>query len=281
MGIIEDIKKDAIRSGAKIQTDVERELEAKLNQLFYLPKDIEGETEFVKQVMTRGQESQERSGLHGSAIIVSEDKFCYRQQVLSLFYKQLQGEQTTIGLKRIFEEGNAIHEKWQRLFIRGGYSLPEECDKTQFDEEHDLQYTPDILCTIDGVRMVGEIKSVNTMVFKRGNQHASGRKQLQLYMYLTGIHTGFVLQDDKNTQDFRVNIYRYDPKEIQPYITRLENIQHYKRRLIVHNKMVPRHKNCNSYTCKMAESCPMKDVCYKKKKELLPEAEEMLYLPFN
>ena len=47
-------------------------------------------------------------------------------QVLSLIYRQLQGEQLPVGLMRIFEEGNAIHEKWQRLFIRAGYSKAEE-----------------------------------------------------------------------------------------------------------------------------------------------------------
>lgn len=269
MGLLEDIKRDAVRTGAKIQTDEERELEAKLNRLFYLPKDIKNETKFVKQVMTRGQETQERKGLHASAIIVPETKFCYRQQVLSLFYKQLQGEQTPIGLMRVFEEGNAIHEKWQRLFIRGGYAKPEDCDRTQFDEEHDLQYTPDIICEIDGVLYVVEIKSVNTYVFKKQKPHASGRKQLQLYMYLTGIHQGIVLQEDKNTQEFRANIYRYKPEEIQPYITRLEEIQYHKGRLQTKNKLVKRHNNCTAYSCDIAKGCPMRDVCWKKSKDLL------------
>lgn len=269
MGLLEDIKRDAVRTGTKIQTDEERELEVKLNRLFYLPKDIKNETKFVKQVMTRGQETQERKGLHASAIIVPETKFCYRQQVLSLFYKQLQGEQTPIGLMRVFEEGNAIHEKWQRLFIRGGYAKPEDCDRTQFDEEHDLQYTPDIICEIDGVLYVVEIKSVNTYVFKKQKPHASGRKQLQLYMYLTGIHQGIVLQEDKNTQEFRANIYRYKPEEIQPYITRLEEIQYYKHRLETKGKLVKRYEKCTGYHCRIAESCPMRDVCYGKLRERL------------
>lgn len=117
--------------------------------------------------------------------------------------------------------------------------------------------------------MVGEIKSVNTFTFKKQKYHASGRKQLQLYMYLTGIHDGFVLCEDKNTQDIKVYLYKYDPTEIQPFITRLERIQQYKQRLTEKGKLVKRHEKCTGYTCKMAESCPMKDVCYKKSKELL------------
>lgn len=269
MTLMDAIKRDATQKGAKIQTSDEEKLEKKLNDLFYLEKDIPNETKFLKQVMTRGQETAERKGLHASAIIVSEDKFCYRQQVLSLFYKQLQGEQVSVNLRRIFAEGDAIHEKWQRLFVRGKYSKPEELDMTQFADDFDLSFTPDILCTIDGKRMVGEIKSVNTFTFKKQRYHASGRKQLQLYMYLTDIHDGFVLCEDKNTQDIRVYLYKYNPSEIQPYIARLERIQQYKQRLINDGRLVKRHELCTGYTCKMAEGCPMKDVCYKKSKEKL------------
>ena len=115
MGLLDDIKKEADTNRTKIQTSEEQEVEHILNSLHYLDKDIENELLFLKSVMTRGQESQERKGLHASAIIVSDDKFCYRQQVLSLFYKQLQGEQVPVNLKRIFTEGDAIHNVYFRF----------------------------------------------------------------------------------------------------------------------------------------------------------------------
>lgn len=281
MGILEDIKNDVKQTGAKLQTSEERDIEELLNNLFYLDKNIPEELKFLKSVMTRGAETTERKGLHASAVIVSDDKFCYRQQLLSLFYKQLQGEQTPIGLKRIFSEGDAIHEKWQRLFIRGGLCKPLDCDYSRFADEYDLSYTPDIICSLP-VDMklssvydesvpkepyVVEIKSVNTFTFKKQKYHASGRKQCQLYMYLTGIHKGIVLCDDKNTQEFKVYKYEYNPSEIAPYIRRLEQIQEHKERLINKHKMVERHSKCNGYNCKMAQSCPMREVCYKKSKE--------------
>lgn len=269
MGLLDEIKSDAIRSGTKIQSSEEAELEKKLNRLFYLDKNIPEELKFLKSVMTRGQETTERKGLHASAVIVSDEKFCYRQQVLSLFYRQLQGEQTAIGSKRIFAEGDAIHEKWQRLFIRGGYAKPLDCDYSRFNEEFDLSYTPDIICNIDGIQSVVELKSVNTLSFKKGKEHPSGKKQCLLYMYLTGIEQGIVLQDDKNTQEFRVNIYKPDYSVVKPYIARLEKIQYYKQRLINKGKLVKRHKMCNGYTCKMAQGCPMRDVCYGRSKERL------------
>lgn len=273
MGLIDNIKKDAEGNRTVIQKTEDVELEAKLNKLFYLPKNIEKETEFVHNVMTRGQETAERKGLHASAIIVSDNKFCYRQQVLSLFYKQLQGEQVEVGLKRIFAEGDAIHEKWQRLFIRGGYSEPDELDVTQYNEDYDLQFTPDILCTIDGERMVGEIKSMNVGAYnkmvKTVSPHPSGEKQLQLYLWLTGIEKGFTLCEDKNGQNIRVKVVKADISQITQYINRLENIQYYKGRLQEKGRLVKRDKLCTGYNCDMAKKCPMREVCYGKSKERL------------
>ena len=87
MGILKQIKKSATQAGAKIQTSDAADLEKIFNKMFYLEKNIEEETAFIKQVMTRGLENQERVGLHASAIIVSDKQFCTRQQVLSLLYK--------------------------------------------------------------------------------------------------------------------------------------------------------------------------------------------------
>lgn len=273
MGLIDSLKNEAHKNFTKIESTQDRELETKLNKLHYLEKDIENELIFLKSVMTRGQETAERKGLHASAIIKPSDKFCLREQVLALFYKQKQGEQVSVGLKRIFTEGDAIHEKWQRLLIRGKYANPLDLDRTQFADEYDLQFTPDIICEIDGIKYVGEIKSVNTHQYQRMvkdcKPHASGKKQLQLYMYLTGIHKGFTLCEDKNTQEIKVNIYDYDEKEVKPYIKRLEQIQEEKERLLKQNKITKRHKLCTDYNCKMAESCAMREVCYKKSREKL------------
>ena len=280
MGLLDDIKKSAVQTGTKIQTSEAAQLEKIFNKMFYLEKNIDEETKFIKQVMTRGLESQERVGLHASAIIVSDDKFCTRQQVLSLFYKQLQGEQVPIGLKRIFEEGNAIHEKWQRLFIRAGYAKAQTLDRTRFDNEYQLSYTPDIVCRIpeffDGA-LVGEIKSVNPMQFKKMTSHPSAQKQLQLYMHecikeakLKGkwngkdYTKGFVLCDDKGAQDFKVFVYDYNESFLTPYIERLEDTLYYREKLLNEGIMVSRCKQCKSYTSKIAEKCPMKDACWNK-----------------
>ena len=278
MGLIDSIKNDSIKNGSKIQTTEAAKLEAIFNKMFYLDKNIEEETKFVNMVMTRGLDSTERIGLHASAMIAGEKEFCIRQQVLSLIYKQLQGEQLPVGLMRIFAEGNAIHEKWQRYLIRAGYAKANTLDRTRFDKEYMLSFTPDIVCRIpefyDGA-MVGEIKSVNTFQFKNMTSHPSAHKQLEFYMHnlikqavLKGKWNGkdylkgFVLCDDKNTQDFKLFLYDYDKDFVAPYVDRCEAVKYHYEVFKSEGKMVGRKKECNSYDCKMADKCPMKDACW-------------------
>ena len=286
MGLVNDIKNEAIGNGTKIQSSDAAELEKILNQMFYLPKDVEKETAFVKQVMTRGLESTERVGLHASAIIVSDKKWCLRQQVLSLMYKQLQGEQVNVGLRRVFEEGNAIHEKWQRLFIRADYSSVDDLDITKFNKQWRVSYTPDIECLIpqyfDG-KMIGELKSVNTFQFKKMNKHPSASKQLQWYMALSiarekragtwnGIDytKGFVLNEDKNTQEFKLEVYEYEPDRVEPFIQRCEDIKAGYKRVHSAGKMVARPEDAKSSDCKRCHDCPMQIACwYKERAEKL------------
>lgn len=285
MGIIDQIKNDGVRNGTKVQSTEAKELEAILNKMFYCERDIEEETKFINLVMTRGLGVTDRVGLHASAMIVGEKQFCVRQQVLSLVYKQLQGEQISVGLKRIFEEGNAIHEKWQRLLIRAGYAKSITLDKTRYDEEYMLSFSPDIVCRIpefyDGA-MVGEIKSVNTYQFKTMSSHPSAHKQLEFYMYELikqaklknkwngkDYLKGFVLCEDKNTQDIKIFVYDYDKDFVLPFIERCDEVKMRYDIFISENKVPERHKECNAYDCKMAEKCPMKDVCYGRSKERL------------
>lgn len=265
MGLVDDIKKEAKGNRTIIQSSEAQELSKILNNLFYLDKNIEEESKFVKQVMTRGAETQERIGLHASALITGDKDFCVRQQVLSLIYRQLQGEQINVGLMRIFEQGNAIHEKWQRMFIRAGYSKANDLDVTQFNKKFKISFTPDIICEIpefyDG-KMIGEIKSVNTFQFQHMTRHPSAWKQCQWYMYLTGIHKGFVLSEDKNTQDFKIEVYDFDQSIVDPFIDRAEEIKYYYKRVMTEHKMVKRPTDAKKPDCKRCQSCPMRNACW-------------------
>ena len=265
MSIADRIKANAKVVGSNIQDSETAKLEKIFDNMFYLEKKPEEESEFVRAVMTRGQDTQERIGLHTSALIAKEKDFCLRAQVLSLLYHQLQGEQLPARTKRVFEEGNAVHEKWQRLFLRAGYSRVNELDVTQYDVAHMVQFTPDIICHIpefyDG-RMIGEIKSVNAIQYGKMQRHPSAGKQLQCYMHLTGIEKGFVLNENKNTQEFKLELYNKDPSTIADFIDRLDQVQYYYQKALDQHVMVKRPADAVSSTCSRCSKCAHRLSCW-------------------
>lgn len=265
MGLVDNIKRSAKSSGAKIQSSDAAKLEAIFNRMFFLPKKIDEEVNFLRQVMTRGQETEERVGLHASALIVSDNKWCLRQQVLSLLYKQLQGEQYSAGLKRVFAEGDAVHEKWQRLMIRAGYAKAEDLDRTRFDSKYRTSYTPDGVIYVpefyDG-KMVLEIKSVNTYQFQKMGRHPSAFKQCMFYMAEEGLEKGVVLCEDKNTQDFKLEVYDFDPAVVAVPIQRQKDVKNAYKEVMRTKVMVPRPSDAKGPNCKRCGECNMREACY-------------------
>lgn len=234
-----------------------------LKKCFYAEHKPEDEAKMVLAIQKKNGDALERIGLHASTML-HEEGFCYRQQVLSLFFKGSQGEDLPLKSKCIFEEGNAIHEKWQRLFIRGGLGVYKDMDRTRLKSEYDLSFTPDAELTIGKKKYICEIKSMNTFSYQRAKGHPSGRKQCMLYQYLTGIHNGFVLMEDKNTQDFKIEMVPYDVSEISTAIEHLEAIQEYKQNFLDTKRPPKRCAKCNSYNCKRAMDCQMRDACWNK-----------------
>lgn len=237
-------------------------IKEKLNQLFYAPPNYKEEL-----LMLKGQYSQfrERVGLHASAITGAGKDFCYREQVLSLFFRQSQGQNIPINLKRIFEEGVAIGEKWQRLFIRGEIGKKEDMDISRFVDEYDLSYTPDGVIELDGKKYVVEIKSMNTFGFQKAKSHPSGQKQLKLYMYFEGIEKGFVLVQDKNNQDFKVFLetdVNESDEHVADALMRLDQIQVLKNKFLKTKKPPERIPECTGPDSKRAMRCNMRDACW-------------------
>ena len=221
-----------------------------------------------KLFVTNTEDKEERRGLHASAILAPDASFCYREQVLSLFYKRNSERDLPVKQLRVFAQGIAIHEKWQRLFDKAGIAV--EIEKSHFAKKYDLSYTPDAIVRMSGSTPVVEIKSMNGFAFaaavgrgksKTWKGHPSGRKQCNLYLHLRKLDWGFVLMEDKSTQDVEVEIVEYSRKLAEPYVDRLETIQEMKCAFVEDRKMPSRI--CAKCDTKRAISCPMRDACWK------------------
>ena len=253
----EMIKADAGLKGRSIDSET-LQIEQALNRLFYAKPNFAEEIRMLK--LQKQQAEEDRIGLHASSMLAGPKEFCYRQQVLSLFYKQRQDESIGINLKRIFEEGKFIGEKWQRLFIRGNLGRPEDMDRSFFNKKYDLSFTPDAKIVLNDKVYIVEIKSMNTFQFKKATSHPSGKKQLLFYLLLCKVKDGFVLVEDKNNQEFKIFRETFSRKAVEPYIERLKGIQYHK--YAFSKKAILPKRKCDEPKCKQALKCNMLDACW-------------------
>jgi len=264
-GMIQAIRKEAAAKKVNIQTHQQQKVYDTLNELYRLPPAEGPEIEFESNLFTRGT-GQDRSGLHTSAIIAGDKHYCVREQVLSLLYKPRDmNKHFELSTLRIFEEGNYIHRKWQRLFLRGELCEPINLDQTQNNEYYMLSFSPDAFIWIGGKKCIVEIKSMNEHIYKRTLNHSSAENQLLMYMFLSNTRHGIVLMENKNTQEFKVTLHDLVKEEerIAPFIQRLEDV-----RGCYESKTMPeKREDCKTKLSRRCLDCPMSDACWATPKE--------------
>lgn len=218
----------------------------------------------LEKLFIEDRDHENRYGLHASAILASDADFCYREQVLSLFFKMNQGENLPIKLLKIFAQGNAMHEKWYTLFRRAKIDVAIE--RSLMLEQYDLSFTIDAIINVLSEEIVCDVKSQSTFAFKKQKGHPSGEKQVNFYLWALSIKTGiphrrgFVLVDSKDDQEIKVIPVIYNKEKVAPYVQRLKDIQEMKREFLEENIMPPRKcKNCD---VKRAAHCNMRDACF-------------------
>lgn len=220
----------------------------------------------LEKLFIEDRDHENRYGLHASAIIAPENEFCYREQVLSLFFEMNQGEQLPVKLLKIFAQGNAMHEKWYTLFRRAGIDIAIE--RTLFIPKYDLSFTIDAIIDMLGEETILDIKSQSTFAFKKAKGHPKGEKQVNFYLWAYSLYTGklhkrgFVLVDSKDDQEVRIVPVTYDKEKVIPYIDRLKNIQLLKKEFIENHKVPKRCHDCTDPDCKRSIKCNMRDACW-------------------
>lgn len=220
----------------------------------------------MERLFLEDRDDQDRYGLHASAILDSEEHFCYRAQLLSLFFRQNQGKELPINVLKIFAQGNAMHEKWYKLFRKAGIDVAIE--RTLFLPEYDLSFTIDALLSLFGKEYICDVKSQNSFQFGKMKGHPHGESQINFYMWAltkyTGVphRDGFVLVDNKDTSDIKIVPVHWCKEKAAPYIERLKDIQDMKNAFLEEHEVPPRCGSCTSCDCKRAKECGMRDACW-------------------
>lgn len=234
-----------IRNITQSRTVEELLVSRALDRLFYCAND----------------EREERTGLHASAILSSDGEFCLREQVLSTIFRRDEEEGHSSNLRSIFTTGELIHQKWQSLFVIGGLSKDEDIERRVLSKEFNLLLTPDARAVINNRKYVVEIKSARDEAYRSyKTKHPTGTPQLQLYMHFLSIPNGFVLVENKNTQEHKEFIVKYDSNAV---VRPLERLYRVKDAIGTYNctNDLPQ-PICATTACKRAQRCPYTGACF-------------------
>lgn len=210
------------------------------------------------------RKSGERTGLHGSGIIVPKGEFCYREQVMNINFRASNHRTLPVNVLRIFLNGWHVHIKWQQLFVDEGVA---DCvEKTHFVKDLNLYFTPDAIITLSNIRYIVEIKSMNSNQFKTLNTPPlNAVRQSQLYMHYSGVPRAIVLVENKDSNAFKNWVIDYDPSLARTYVVRLQNIKFLNNKFKKTGKLPA--KTCDFEDCKRAQSCPHQKTCFASRKK--------------
>jgi CRISPR/Cas system-associated exonuclease Cas4 (RecB family) len=110
--------------------------------------------------------------------------------------------------------------------------------------------------------MIVELKSISESGFNYLNRGPKDnhKRQLHLYMYLTGIRAGMLLYENKNTQELKEFIIEYDEELAKEVVEQIIMVNKH----VDENKLPEKEYNRTDFECRY---CPYKNICWPVKNE--------------
>lgn len=125
-------------------------------------------------------------------------------------------------VKRILENGNYVHERFQKLFIEMGIHIASEIDVGD-----DLVHGRLDSIITDGINnYVVEIKSCSQWTFNKLTKPSKQHElQLQFYMYYTNIYKGILFYECKDNQSIKCFEVTLNKKRVEEELLRLRKLK--------------------------------------------------------
>lgn len=130
-------------------------------------------------------------------------------------------------VQRIFDTGNAVHERIQGYFEKMGILEEAEAELPQPEDTVPLRGFADAIIRWEGRKIV-EIKSISHEGFvyrqaarKPKDDHYN---QLQVYLHCFEIQDGYLIYENKNTQELLVLPVKYDGSRVKKILKKYDKI---------------------------------------------------------
>lgn len=196
-------------------------------------------------------------------------RYCYRKSILQEMY-HFEGEELSAKRIRINDVGWYLHLMIQHKFKESGRAV--RIEHTHRHPKYGIHYSPDIEAKI--VEMFGEeiiiveIKTMNKESFEKAVKtddprkgHLDAYKQVQIYMFLSGLRKALIYLFCKDNSEFHHYIVDYNEEFLQPYIERIETRAKLKLIFESRDGLLPIRVCQNSQTTR-AKSCPVASLCW-------------------
>lgn len=207
-----------------------------------------------KYFIDKNKSRPHRPGMfHTSSII--NDKFCLRESYWDAV-KPIPESPISPNVLRIFATGNDAHEKYQTMFTEMG--IAKYVEQPFYSKFLDLTGTPDVIIDFYGMQTGVEIKTMNTMAFYHMTKpHASAFKQAQVYMYLLGLPQFIIFCENKNDQNIKLFLIKFDLEVAMTYIKRIRTL-----RIYLDTKLTPALNICMCSKKGDRRSCRYNKRCF-------------------
>ena len=123
-------------------------------------------------------------------------------------FKNAPGEKADPRILRIFEHGEYLHRNIFNILYRLRIGVVTE---VKIPEQEIISGRADAILCLDGENYVLDIKSMNSMVFRKlSSPKEENVCQIQLYLHYFKIKKGILLYIDKDQQEIKEFIVQYD-----------------------------------------------------------------------
>jgi len=254
--------------------------------------DFQQEAELIKlsfqqMYLQKGRDQEPHRELHAANLLESESEWCTRRYVLmNLFPQEVQKpELKSWDWKReaIFEDGWVRHRKIQALFRKYANVVQDEkgnleLDLTRLLVDDRLFLSPDAILHFGSEKYLVEIKGIKQEDFVKLTDDleqaitvsqvvAKARIQANNYLFFTDLQKAILLIENKNNQDFHVYVMERDEELFKPYEFRVDEINGNTYMVKNHGLKMLSDRVCHSPQDKLAQQCPMRDLCFSERLE--------------
>lgn len=185
-------------------------------------------------------------------------------------FKNIPAEKTDPRLLRIFEHGELLHRNIFNVLYRLKIGVTTE---VKIPEQEIISGRADAILTLNGENYVLDIKSINSMAFRKLiAPKEENLCQIQLYLHYFKIQKGILLYIDKDRQEMKEFVVRYNPLLVDQLLSGFKQLKNKISENILPVSLFDYPNNWQCTYCQYRKICDMagkQEISWEKFREIV------------